>query len=431
LAGIAWRYWTDQLTKPDTDRAQIARHLKTIFADQPGAFDRPEREFLRWLDLSLVPSKAKPGSIEAMIDDLINVTHTKLRTHGVDPDPRYLKVVLLGFEAVPVLIAHLEDDRLTRETKLGFNNFSGYHYRVRDVVSDLLQGLAGEDLGKDWVRRQQGWSVAKADAEAWWKKAREVGDEAYLQRHVLGNSAQAQWPNELMLEIITKQYPQQLPGVYRKLLHDRPQMVSWPVARAISASSLPDETKRRVLLEAAASQNLAHRRYAFWELRTQDPAMFSKLLAATLGALPATPAGEYWNCPEAAFASLVAESTDPHLWAILLKAAKRSDVGLRREFLRRMHDYRSRELSRKHRLSFLAQFLTDETVRDVSTNPEKFGGPAEGFGEFPRLEVRNYAALVLSRILKLKADPNSEWTAEDWAKLRLDVRKALDCEGIP
>src|SRR5438105_3583306 len=64
----------------------------------------------------------------------------------------------MGFADVPALIEHLDDDRLTRSVMVGFNNLPTWNLRVRDVVSDLLQGLADYDLGKDW-RRRQGWSA--------------------------------------------------------------------------------------------------------------------------------------------------------------------------------------------------------------------------------------------------------------------------------
>ena len=71
-----------------------------------------------------------------------------------EADPRYTRLAQMGFAAVPALIEHLDDDRLTRSVKQGFNNFPTWNMRIKDVVSDLLQELAGEDVGKDWLRRQ-------------------------------------------------------------------------------------------------------------------------------------------------------------------------------------------------------------------------------------------------------------------------------------
>ena len=57
------------------------------------------------------------------------------------------------------------------------------------------------------------------------------------------------------------------------------------------------------------------------------------VLIATLESLPKTPAEPYWICTEAGFANLVMQTEDPRAWRALEKVAKRSDVGVRMEFM--------------------------------------------------------------------------------------------------
>src|SRR5205807_3957559 len=123
-------------------------------------------------------------------------------------------------------------------------NFPTWHLRIKHVVSDLLQDMAGEEVGKDWLLRQKGWGVEKADAHAWWDKARKVGEEAYLLKHVLPNDEKVHFPNALMVSIIREKYPDHLPKLYRTLLEDRPQLQSWSIAEAVAKSSLSDDKKR-------------------------------------------------------------------------------------------------------------------------------------------------------------------------------------------
>jgi hypothetical protein len=54
----------------------------------------------------------------------------------------------------------------------------------------------------------------------------------------------------------------------------------------------------------------------------------------------------------------------------------------------------------------------------------KYAGPSAGDG-YPRLEVRDYAALELASLLKLPEKPKPEWKSEEWAKLRAKVKQAL------
>jgi len=325
---------------------------------------------------------------------------------------------------VPTLIDHLDDDRLTRSIRQGFNNFPAWNLRIKDVVSDLLQELAGEELGKHWLRRQQGWAVEKGDAEAWWDKARKEGEEVYLLGHVLPEGAKAEWPNSRTLSIITEKYPQHLPKLYRTILDERPKMQSWPVAEALARSSLPAEKKLELFRHAANHKDLEHRRVGLRELQKLDPQQFLTILLATLEALPKTPTEPYWKCPEAGFAHLVLATDDPRAWKMLEKVAKRSDVGLRMEFMNPMNYSYIEDRQRQQRLDFLAAFLDDAEAPDVKANPEMFSGPHAGF-TFARLEVRDLAAMIIASILGMPDQPDRAWTPQQWEKLRAQVMQAL------
>ena len=94
---------------------------------------------------------------------------------------------------MPALIEHLDDDRLTRTTMTGFNDV--WPMRVQHMVSDLLEGLAAEELGTGHrlgkeevggiVASPEGYPVTKRAAKEWWEKARKVGEEDYLKDRVL------------------------------------------------------------------------------------------------------------------------------------------------------------------------------------------------------------------------------------------------------
>src|SRR5262249_56595320 len=99
---------------------------------------------LRSLEAALLPSKATPGSIEAQIDALVGACSTNLSFFNNEPDRYYLRLVVAGFAAVPDLIKHLDDNRLTRIFVAHSHRPSEYQYRGRDVVVDLLNGLAAD-----------------------------------------------------------------------------------------------------------------------------------------------------------------------------------------------------------------------------------------------------------------------------------------------
>lgn len=55
-----------------------------------------------------------------------------------------------GFDAVPALLEHLEDARLTRSFRLPFNNSPYRELLVQDLVSEILMDLAGRNVASDW-----------------------------------------------------------------------------------------------------------------------------------------------------------------------------------------------------------------------------------------------------------------------------------------
>lgn len=422
FAYMAWAWFGNELIRPDTDRAKIARHMKSLVAEEPMLDTEPSRHLLKALDAALLPSKADPGSPDALVDDLVNTTGARSRRGKDEPDPRELKVISLGFEAVPALIAHLDDERLTRSITQGFNNFPTYIRRLNEVASDILQGLAGDELGKDWLRRQQGYPVEKAAAEAWWKEVQKTKESDYFAKKALGNKA---WPETVMIQILGQKYPEELAGIYKTLLEQRPEMQSWPIVEQMGRSALPKEKKIELFSLAGKHSNLEHRRAAFWELKKLDGDLFVALLVETLDALPATPKEPYWSCREGSFANLVYETNHPKAWEALGRAARRADVGLRLEYLRSI-TYSGREKGNlTTKLVFLESFLNDATERDVTVNPRMFEGPSAG-DEFKKLEVRNFAAEQIAYLLDLQPKPEKSWTPDQWAALRKEAKAEID-----
>src|SRR5262249_12305175 len=271
-------------------------------------------------------------SAEALIDNLVKVGSQYHPFFGGELDPNSMRLLEAGFDAVPALIEHLEDIRLTRGMQLGFNNFRSYHLRVGHLVSDLLQGLAGEELGRDWLERQRGCVLDKADVLDWWKKAQKMGEEKYMVANVLRRPGSEL--NLAMLTVIEKKYPQHLSKLYRSALEELPLMETWPLAEAVRRSSLPRKNKVELFLLGVKNECLEYRSVALRQLREVAPDQYRKLLVENLTPLPKTPAESSWESFTIDLAGLVLAEEDPSLWAMLTKVAKRSDVSLRLKILK-------------------------------------------------------------------------------------------------
>src|SRR5262249_51171120 len=182
------------------------------------------------------------------------------------------------------------------------------------------EGLAGEELGEDSLRRARGELSLKSKARVWWNKARTVGEGKYVLERVLPENGEL--PNEHLLRLVSKKYPKQLPKVYRMLLDKRPRLDSDIVVDAISKSGLPSSEKLELFVKGARHDQLEHRYAALWGVLKLDQEQFVLLLVETLERLPRTPKGSYWLSTEEAFASLVMQTEDSRAWKAFEKAAR-------------------------------------------------------------------------------------------------------------
>jgi hypothetical protein len=433
----AWSYWERQLIEPKIDRAPIAKRLKEILKKDKDLDNENHRRLLKSLDLALVPSKAKPGSIEAFIDDLVDYTANTGTLGFFEPEERYFRLAKLGFEAVPALIEHLDDDRLTRAMMMGFNNFPSWHLRVGNVVGDLLEGLAGEelmrgangeDVGGGWLRRQQGYRVTVTAAKQWWEKARKVGEESYLLSHVLPPTSEEKknaWINPHQLYLIQSKYPKHIPSLYRTVLDKRPEFQSHTLAQALVACKLPVEEKLSLLLYAAKHKDSSHQVHALSAIKELDKKAFNSCLIDAIGHFPKDVDGKYWSCAEADIAGMAIYSDDPKTWPMLEKVIKRSSLGLRMELLHSLADSEASKY-RTERLHILASYLDDDTLRDEKSD-KRFDGPGAGF-PYSKITVRDFVALEIGRFVGIKIETKLDRTPAEWARIREQVREALNRE---
>lgn len=431
LTESAWDYWLAKLAEPRIDRAPIAQHLKRIVELNVKLGSSENLSLIKSLELALLPSKAKPGTVESLIDQLVNLNDEDLEIQDDDefgwrPNPRFQAVLARGFEAVPALIEHLNDSRLTR---LRVGGVKIRFYRVGDAVSDLLKGLIGRRIVDDWDRTLEGGRVEQAKVQKWFEGARKLGEERYVVEHVLQPiEGQPNWAatNNLQLFVIQARYPNRLPEVYRKVLDQFPK--SDPLfAKVIYGSKLPDKEKRDLLIYAAKNREASQRYSALSILRTSDKQVFNALLLPALEALP-TDVGEWigGGPDELRLVGLAQFGDDPKISRIIEKAARRATVGFRVMILREMRFGDQADSKKRERIRALANFLSDPDVYDRDKNHKRF--PFFEPSEYARIEVRNFAALTIAEMLDIKVEINPKRTPEEWAKVRQQVQEAVKRE---
>jgi len=159
---VAWMHWRNELCRSGTDRKTIAKRMRALLYSERKLNTVKNRALLTALDATLRPSRAKPGSIERLIDNLTEASNDDKEPEkpGDKPGTPGFELERVGYDALPNCINHLDDPRLTRRWTWGCN------LTVGCVVQLLLHDLAGEAWDYDWSHNTA-WNKAKA--RAWWK----------------------------------------------------------------------------------------------------------------------------------------------------------------------------------------------------------------------------------------------------------------------
>jgi len=248
FAATAWRYWEQTLVQPDTDRRNALPWMRLLAETEFLKRDADKHRLVADLEATLAPGQAPPGSIESEIDALVDyyvegpyagAVGYAARPELSEADPRFRKLWLRGFEAVPTLLKHTEDRRLTRTYNRGINTSPPYIVRIASVVADLLVGLAAgsEPFGLHWLPEWIGPRVDCLKAERWWEQASAIGEEHYLLTHVLPEKdSKDVAPNAHNAVLIALKYPRYLPEIYQEALDRYPHAQNWVLAQLLQQS---------------------------------------------------------------------------------------------------------------------------------------------------------------------------------------------------
>ncbi|MHC4985403.1 MAG: hypothetical protein ACYTFO_04525, partial [Planctomycetota bacterium] len=422
LAHAAWDYWSYELMFLSGDRAAALAHLEVLVDSGFGLDEDHHRSLVEDLRLTLSTPPIPADGLEGMLGTLAASWPTERDSFTLE-DPPYRAIVERGFEAVPMLMSHL-DDRRVAYSSVGQK---GSHRRFRRV-SDLARPLVSELVGLSGVDLDR---LSREEIEAWWAQAQAQGEEAYLLANAAGRNCSCNGPKWILrhiaLEMLNLRYPQALPELYEKVLAESPHLGTGYLAELIAKADLPPERKAEALLVGARHPGLAHRRAAIRQLLELDHPQAAALLIEEMRAIPPTPEGQYYYSPGTGVCMLACWTDDEEVWQMVLATARRVDVGQRMEIFEAMtysHTLGDRQLERRIRL--LAAFLDDATVRDMAADEAKYKWCAGD--DFERLAVRDLAAMKLGDLLGMdrearRGDP--DWTAQDWARFRESIRQAL------
>lgn len=389
-----------RLDQPGADRKEIIKRLREKYAEEPELRTPHTEGYLRTLELTYGPRKSKPGTVEALIDDLIEYRENLYDPLGPTNLEPYWKLVELGFDAVPALIEHLGDERISHAYAEGSQPFSGHTVTVGDLCSRILLDLSARALPGHWELR--GDRINAEKAREWFAAVQKIGEEKWLLSNAIAQGEPGPIVNERgrperpIVRVIGAKYPSRLPDIYRKMLEKKPSDWNCDYVHEILASKLTREQKAALFEEGAGHEDVEHRTWALEGLDGVDRVLLRKHLLKTLKEVPArSEKGKPWFPNRRELLPLLASADDPDCWAALVAAAKQLPAMERLYMIRAFDPMCAPDEDdpiRKERLRFLLQFLDDR-----STAPDD----AE---DWKGTEVGDYAATQSAGLLRIPVE---------------------------
>lgn len=451
LLTIGWDHLMKEFANPKADRALLLVSIKKKIAKYK-EWDTPDaRELVADLERTLKPFPKRHSQAEEWIDQLTNYhsdpegpgyksplfylgTFQGRKTQRPDDaessERLILKLLDMGLDCVPVLLSHLEDQRLTRTLNPNFGQEDQEKLtkdpvlRIGTICQILLDNLSSHPS-----MPQEGVEKNLAFYLSWWMEVCKEGEEAYLLKNCLQTNPNG--PSVLFdpyLHLLNRKYPHQIPVIYKKVLAANPLLPSGLITKLIARGQLPKGEKIQVLNQGLKNPIRAHQFAALGEMESLDKARFAlewtKLAEAFL-------AKDYkWDDPEKAedlttIANLLDSSDDPKLWSILEKAVQAAPTELRGLLLSGsfMTNFLIKpDLKNSHLvIRFLLAFLDDSSswIANTENNPK--------FVSIQKIEIRNLVARTLAEIMNL-TPPEETMSDKEWTDYREKVRAAAKKE---
>jgi hypothetical protein len=429
LAGAGFLIAThlvNELTRPDSDRrairAQIAGLQKLNLVKKSPFWPRRDlRELLKDLDDTLKPSRVKPDSAEAAVDDLVNFTGSSAWSRN-DKAPPIARVKSFGLTAVPALARALAGRQLTRSFRPRFNNAPPSIVPVSWIAADALRQIAAGELGEF-----EGFT--SQDVLAWYRAKASGSVDSWLLESVVENRTVRGRTFRVVsgrtFRAIALSHPTIYGEAVRRLLKARPPMNPWDALYILDQSNLTRAQKREIFLESAASKDIGQRFDAMRFLHKYAPEDFDKILADSLEKYQGVNDQSYSQ-----FAWLVAEAESSAPWDVVAKVLPKVSTETRMEMLAQLPGLEpNKNLSEKSRtraLDLLARFFDDESRPRIVKGNRRFGGGL-WTNTLAGLSTVGRAALEVSgRLLDMPELNEKGRSAPEWAAFRKEVERRIN-----
>lgn len=416
LASMAWRYWLYAFIDGGADRKTVANHLSSLLRVLPEYSDPYSTGFIADLKRSVKRTRVIGDRAERLLDRLAVCTPSGLDDNDKNSESLaslssfYIELWKLGFEAVPALIKHLDDDRLTRfepwiPARSGPISHVPSMFSVSDIAADILYNLSGLE------------KLNLKDVEAWRLRAEEEGEEESLMQRALYLRDGKMRVNPHILHLIKWKYPERLVELYETMLTQHPLGDKSLIGDLLAAQYPDDKRVADLLIEATKSPNPEQSRAAFWALMQTHDSRFAPLLMECMKPVSSNDRGKRrLNYEQAANLARYADTS--RIWNALANLARRLPPTQRVEMLEGLLWVGTEGAKRLHAVQFVARFLNDATPI-APLEPDKSY----------HATVSDRVAFSIAGYLGIDAANSERWTEKEWTLLREKVREAVKRRG--
>jgi hypothetical protein len=433
LAEFAWYHFCNRFARADSkERADIVSKMKRL-TTSPYRLNTPGHQgVLADMERTIVPVTSEPGSLERAVDDLLGFSDTWGSFAGAGWDERnqaaryapYVTLQNAGMQAVPVLIKHLDDFRMTRRVVTNRYRSYSWHLRVSDLVAQLLSGLSEDPFAYDFLEREgRGMRLDRAHVEHWAKGLAGTNELDLLVKQVKASAGKRGGRESLhALVALGARYPDEFRKLFEQGQKENTLDHAW--FEALPKSKLSEQDKQRLLLASARASDNWQQIFALREMARLHHPDTGKFIIAALQRQPKTPKEPYWQSGLTNFVQIGIWLDDDTVWESMLKTARRVDMGLRMEMIHTFARGEPEKL-RNRSVRFLREFLKDTEGRKGRQHEGLFQGPGAGF-MYDEVRVCDIAAEQLAHILGMKDRPESTWKQADWDRFLIKVEAELE-----
>lgn len=414
LVAFAANHWMNQIFDAKVDRRVPLAELTTLTTNHPWLKNEFVSGAIKGLEATIKNRYTGSDKTEQLIDALCDSSVIQYSTFGIEEnDKGKLKeveaIVDLGYSAMPALIKHFEDPRLSRGVfQSSFGTYSSY-VTVGEICTNLAREMAG-------MRAQSDTEHEKNEVKVWWSNVSSRTDKnMYLSALSKGD---ANGPSEAVLRNVSKRYPDLLSPVLDDILKNRKQQYTWGLLQAMKDSSLDRKDVAEAALRACRSGNYDHVHAGLWVLRDVDKDRFEKTLVWVLKNLP-NKLKDSFNSRVASFAQIVGNSDSPIAWQTLADITVKAERDLKVEYIRESLSVREFSKIGKHEaLRFLLGFIDDTALT---------GWKSQGKDARER-SIGEDVAMYAGHILQVTDMPAYNAPVSDWTKFRATMKMRIKAE---